>query len=1477
MRSGGEADKLGNHYEGAWIVAQLLEVLAGRAKALTVEELGEIGKGVEFTLRRASVTEVHQVKRQRGSANYWRLGDLRSEGVLGAAHQHVAAGREFHFVSTIPAQALHELAELARRSPEPKTFVNTLAGKSSQEGFGYLVSKVYSSEQEAWETLRGTWAHWSGEREIRNRNAAIAGLLIGGAPAPVVAIALADLAVENLSTPLDKRKISENLERYELALISTGDMRSSEDAIRDLNLSWKASIERELLSPPIRRPEVDQIAEALLGDDRCLFAIGSGGVGKSAVLHGAVTQMESAGSIVLTLRLDRQEPFSSTHELGQRFGFATSPVSMLARVSAEQPCLLVIDQLDAVSKASGRMPQSFDAVADLVREAAAFPYMRVLLACRKFDLDNDDSIRSLVQDRQAKQCEIVGLSLEQVAAAIESMGIAPYQLTHQQKDLLRLPLHLKLLATLADQADAISFTSTRSLFDAYWDRKRRDCRTRRGGVVRFAEVVATLADDMSGSRRLWSPVSVLDDADLLDDAELLASEHVLVRIGQKLSFFHETFFDYAFARRWSRRGQTLVQFLLGGEQELFRRAQVRQILTYIREEDQGRFISETEELLVNVQVRFHVKHVVLGLLRALPTPTTDERLMVERLLALDIPFANEIWLALRALPWFDRLDADGLFGKWLSNGDPKLQSRAMEVILGGVKERPDRIAELLAPHAGKAEQYSSWLRWVTRFADVYKSWALFELVETGVARGDYDGHEGELFISVHGLGQQRPEWAIELLVAYIVERPGAMNLDSSGNVVALQLTDYSAIGLIGEAASGAPAAFAQAFIPYMQRVMAITAFGQDSGLIHSRHFMLRNCEPPYHKLEDALAAASVSALRSFVKEEPDKARPLVDQLVADPHEAGQWLAYEALAAAGPAYADTATAMLLDRENGLQAVNSWTIRQLVQAVSTYLADEAFVRLERAILEFRPSWDSRPSGQASFVLLSAMDEGRLSETGRRRLRELRRLLNTSQPAPPQKVTAGIMGSPIPQGAAHHMSDSQWLRAMEKHNTEREDWVKFRGGARELSHVLQEEVKNYPARFALLSLRLGADTHPSYPEAILLGLGGTDVPVDSELVFDAVQHLATLSDAARDRWLGWALQKHLKAQVPDEIIETLIDRALRAPNPMDDNEVLDSTTAESPYRDELLERGINTSRGHCAESLGNILVYDADGCRTALVMPVLNQLASDPSLAVRACVAHVISACFRHAQAQAIAAFHILVDTHDILFTTRYVEQLICQVGRYDIDVIASVIERMLASTTARVRRVGGRLAAYVSLELGMDLLRIVSQSADSYTRRGAAEVCAGRLPHAANAVAAADAICQFVQDEDREVQEAASNVVVALRDRALQPFEQELVALIESPSFSAAIPQLLITLDRAPDRIDNLILNCVRRFLDLHSSAARDISTRAAADAREVGELLMKAYAQASHVSGRSDVLDLIDSLLMSGAYGVDELVDAVNRW
>ena len=105
-------------------------------------------------------------------------------------------------------------------------------------------------------------------------------------------------------------------------------------------------------------------------------------------------------------------------------------------MSQSDPCLLVIDQLDAVSLVSGRMPESFDVIASLLREASGFSNMRVVLACRKFDVDNDERIRAVVRADGVSQVEVGPLSDEQVDAAVEAMGLPAPSLMSGQRKLL---------------------------------------------------------------------------------------------------------------------------------------------------------------------------------------------------------------------------------------------------------------------------------------------------------------------------------------------------------------------------------------------------------------------------------------------------------------------------------------------------------------------------------------------------------------------------------------------------------------------------------------------------------------------------------------------------------------------------------------------------------------------------------------------------------------------------------------------------------------------------------------------------------------------------------------------------------------------------------------------------------------------------------------------------------------------------------
>ncbi|MEV1005474.1 ATP-binding protein [Nonomuraea sp. NPDC050202] len=1152
-RPGGEADKFGNRYEGAWTVRQLFYVLNGQLDSVTVEEVDEIGLGSEFTTRKNGDVDAYQIKRQYGNANLWSVTSLRNNGVLAAARKHAEAGRNFHFVSTIPAQPLSELADRARRSADVTAFVNSWLTETLRPVFDELCAEaIFGSPKTAWVVLRKLHVHWPNEDDVREVNAALASFLIEGAEPYLAAVGLGDLVQNSLGVCLDGSAIEARLKRYGLKRAERNGSPSLVQAVADLTASWKASIAQQILRPEIERAETSKVLAHLEGGKELIFALGAGGSGKTVVLHDVITTLEAQGWIVLVFRLDRRAPSSTTTELGQQLGIDRSPASVLAKVAGEQRALLVIDQLDAISMASGRIPETFDVIDELIREARAFPNLQVLLACRQFDADNDHRIRALVEHAETARVEVRKLSEAEVLHAVSFMEISSESLTSRQIEILSSPLNLVLLKGIVGRGQALTFASTTELFDAFWQRKFLDSQHRQNNPPRFNDVIRTLTEAISSRRRLTVPLSVFDSENLLNDANILASEHVLTRTfsGREIGFFHESFFDYAFARIWIEREETLVEFLVTGEQELFRRGQVRQVLVHLREQDPERFTKETEALITNTSIRFHLKDVALSVLRSLPDPTAAEWELVERLIAAELSFGDKVWSVLRTSPWFDRLDSEGVISDWLASQVSQDEVGVLNIFAATAKERADRIAELLEPFQETAEKYPDWLLWVVRFANVHESRKLFELLLNAIRKGSLKDYGHSLWVFLYELARHEPVWAVEILGVHLVLRPHAWARNTDGRIEVLLDRDDALIRLVSHAVEGAPIEFCEIIIPYMLAVMRMTQRESEHGLMRDQHFSLRYPKEHPHRLDDALIFGAAEALKQYVSTDAAAAEPLLDTLATDIHDAAQWILYEGLQGYPERFSAWAAELMLQGrarfQCGYASNGAWTARLLIEAISPYLSDDLFRKLEQAILDVRFPWERRQPGWYAFNLLSAMGETRLSAEGRRRLGELRRLTKMDHPPEPMGIEFQQVTPPVPGEAAQHMTDEQWLRAMAKHNTDREDWTTFRGGAVEQARVLQDATSKDPERFAILAQRLTSVINPVYAEAVLQGFADAAELSDPTSVFNAIRHISSLNHASTDRWLGWALRRYLKSVIPQDVIELLVDRALHATDP-------------------------------------------------------------------------------------------------------------------------------------------------------------------------------------------------------------------------------------------------------------------------------------------------------------------------------------------
>lgn len=1482
-RPGGESDKLGNKFELAWAIRHALYCVLDDRRAVTAEDNdAEVGRGSEFTYNTGTVIEVHQVKRQNGNNNSWTVRDLSDKKIFETAARHVAAGRHYHFVSLTPCRPLQELADRARQSTDLANFTDRwLTGELSSVFEQLSAAEVLGGHQEAWDALRGMWFSVHDERDIIRFNSMLAECLFSGATGHLTSLAVGDILLDNLGKRMSRPELLALLAEHNIKLKVRDFYQTAHEQVLAITNSWRQSIQRGLLQPPIERAEANQLVQALNAGQIGLVT-GTAGGGKSSVLEQAVALLESTGAEVLALRLDRLDHLASTVDLGHRLGIETSPALALAMASDDRPAYLVIDQLDAVSLASGRLPERFDVVMDLIGEALSMDGMRVVLACRQFDIDNDHRIRALASRADVTTVEVSLLAEEDVESAVVRMGLDPTHLSQSQCVLLRTPLHLVLLGTISSETNALTFQSRGSLFEAFWDHKRKTARARRQSV-KFNEVVSRIANAASERQVLSVPVEMLDDGDLIEDANVLVSEHVLARDSGRIAFFHEAFFDYAFARLWVSREESLVDFLIRDEQALFRRAQVRQILQHLYEREPDRFRAESEAVLTADNIRFHIKETVLAVLASLVAPTSADAELILRIAETHPRFEAFLWQQLQRPQWFARFHEEGQVSTWLDGRDEDMRNHALCLMSSAVEEYPESIAALLESRKS-APDYCNWLRRISLITVAVRNRQLFTLVLEGVRQGAYDGAEHELWLMTNDLAKHEPLWAIELLQAYLIDHAESLRLNEEGKVALLGLRDYCASELVKETANTEPLTFVLTIVPYLRQVMAATAMEEYSCRpIYDRHFSYRPDDDHFEdsKLDDSLLVASVHSLETLAKTAPDTIQNILADLAADPYEACQFLLYRGLSAGGEYFADWAARLLLEGGRrlycGYVSDVNWIARELVRAIAPHVTDEAHQQLEHLFRDLHNGYESRHSwGYSAFKFLSALDESRLTTAGRRRLGEYRRKFNEDAPSKPFGITGGVIGSPIPYDAAQKMTDEQWLKAIAKHDSNETNWETFTGGARELSWLLKEQTVTHPQRFARLALQLTPEVNVAYTNALLMGFGDAEVGDSTRpLLFEAVRHIASLGQSDNDRFLGTALKKYYR-EVPLDLVQLILDRTLRAPDPVDDSPVIIRDDTDRQTAAEMHMNGINTARGSLAKTLGDLLIYDRDGQRTSLVAPSLSVLADDPVLSVRSCVAHTLSASLRYARREVLEAFEILIRAHDCLLAAEGVQRLMLYIGKVNPEVIDPVIWRMLASENGETREAGGAIAAHAALEWGRPDFMAQALSGDFHVRKGIAQTVARSIADTSNTELATETLIRLMSDDVDEVRKEVATLALILRNHPLRPFVKLLTALIDSPSYVHASTQLLFTLEHAPDKIDDLVLKASQRFLSDFGNDAADIRTGAAGDARYVSKLVVRGLAQCQSPTHRAVLLDVLDQLLELGVYGINDAIEKSER-
>ena len=1493
---GGAADKYGNRFEGRWTIHCITELLRERADALELEPPGEAGVGVEFVLHRGAEREHHQVKSGR-SHGQWTINRLSAEGVLQNIRKKLTGdpGSTFVLITEAPADQIHLLSTRAKESSSVADFESRL----SQE-----LTTVWHRLIAIWEGLtanesrllltRVRTIQWN-EDALRTLLTTELESLIQGPPDTTGSVLL-QYALDRLSGKVIASDIWTHLRSKDFRPTDWARDNSVADAVRAATDRYlRPHREEAILGSPIRRDETETVLELLLKEEHNVVLVtGRGGIGKSGVTAQVVESLTSEGYLTIPLRCDLLQPTQLPRQVGEQVGLPASPPAVLSALSPGRRSFLVLDQLDAVSITSGRHPDFWQCLREIIDEARYQPDVSVLVACREFDLQNDDRLRALTDQfgGDAKVVGVLELSDETVNNVVESLGFPADTLRASQRDLLSIPLHLRLLTLVASESGQrdFNFETANDLLGQYWEHKRQRLTPRLAPHHSWAKTLEAICERMSRAESLSVPRPALDE--YAAEIPALLSEHVLVEDGGRLAFFHQSFFDYAFARAFGARDEDLMEFLLQRDQGLFRRAQVRQVLQYERDNNRTRYLRDLKSLLTDSRIRFHLKRTALDYLSSLADPSPEEWEVLATALETSAEVKQHVLGLIAAkAEWFDLLVDQGVLQEWLTTDDDR-SPEAVTVLNRIQRERPAKVAELLTPFIGQSEDWDARLRWVAQWAELGSSRPFFEfflqLLEAGVldeARGPI-AVNSDFWSLVYPLHKTRPAWASELIGSYLrrrlalAEEAGIANpFDSSGGTI--PDTQHTDIPL--ETGKSAPKDFVVHVLPFMADVCERTVDSTKPPLRRDAVWSFRY-PGEVLSLSDALLAGMEHALKGLAGSEPDVFLQTVETFGHRGLETLDFLFARGYLGAPSELADSAIDFLIAVPNrlhlGYASEMSWASRELLAWAITSCSEDNRQRIQSVLLDYYPSWEltaqgRRRRGECQYVLLSGVTEELLTDEAKKRLKELERKFR--RPAePPSAPEAYVVGSPIPQESTERMTDGQWLKAMTKYSS---DWGDSHGpeggGAIQLSRVLKVQVAREPERFVKLIESAPDDINPHYFSAVIEALGDPESGTDLALLMRACSRADRIPNKPCGMAIARAVYQRAQESVPEELVKMVAWYALNDPHPATDVWEERSAGGDPFYGGSIHSAGINSVRGEAAEAIAAILFSEND--HYEIVEPHLKRLVDDPILSVRSCVAHCLVALLKHHRDVAAELFLKLVDTREELLATHYVENFLYYTVPTHFDQLRPVVERMIRSELPDVAKVGARQASLASLEFpGAQDLHDYCMSGRPPLREGAAEIFATNLRSTGHRETCVESLLRLFNDEDLEVRRKAADCFRPLRGKDLEQFTELAIAFIESSAFNDSYDDLLRALETCEVTLPEVSCLFAERFVEMAGAASGDISTAAAGDSADVSQLIVRVYSQTSDDSIRERALDVIDRMSALRSYGLEGALEAFER-
>jgi hypothetical protein len=231
---------------------------------------------------------------------------------------------------------------------------------------------------------------------------------------------------------------------------------------------------------------------------------------------------------------------------------------------------------------------------------------------------------------------------------------------------------------------------------------------------------------------------------------------------------------------------------------------------------------------------------------------------------------------------------------------------------------------------------------------------------------------------------------------------------------------------------------------------------------------------------------------------------------------------------------------------------------------------------------------------------------------------------------------------------MTDLQWLRAMNKYHGVVEHREFPKGGAEQLSRVLQTLVKETPQRYYTLLQKVSDDVDDAYVDAYLNGLAESAAP--TEWLIHTVRRFCQQPSRNIRRTIAWSIEKRAKEGTPIDLVDLILSYIHG--NTGEDEW---GWAKEDIHRD-VLTSYLNSDRGASYSAL--MRIYDGQNTEEASnkKWELIGFVELDPSTSLRIGAIRELTYMIRLDRDRAINSFVRLLQGHEILLESIYTREFI-----------------------------------------------------------------------------------------------------------------------------------------------------------------------------------------------------------------------------